>query len=208
MSDHEAYATGFNYVPDCILRYRSSYTEGWCICKRLLCVHWDHTARECMVALESSSFMREKASLWLGPQIHSACFRRSALKGCVSWARLGVNLPSWLTMPMKRHSSETLVGGFNTLTAAVLSRSAWIPVSSSRCPRNLTVVLENSHFYGLRVAPADWILSSAVSKLMLCSAWVLPKICTSSIWHTTPFNLVRILFILFWKCSGALDIPK
>ena len=109
---------------------------------------------------------------------------------------------------MKRHSSDTSVRDFNYLTAAVLSGFAQIPVSSNRCPRNLILVLDNSHFCGLRTAPPDWVLSSAASKLMSCSAWVLPKISLSSMWHTTPFDPVRILFILSWKCSGALDILK
>ena len=201
MSDHEAQATGFHCVPDCC-KSTTSTPRNDVSANTFVCALGSYRAS--LVALESSSLTGEiqKASLWLDPQIYFQLVSTGVPSRAV------LVLHSWSTMPMKHHSSGTFVGGINYLTAAVLSGFAQIPVSSNRCPRNLILISDNSHFCGLRAAPPYWILSNAASKLMSCSAWVLPKISLSSMWHTTPFDPVRILFILSWKCSGALDILK
>ena len=200
MSNHEAQATGFHCVPDC-RKSTTSTPKDDVSANTFVCALGSYRAS--LVALESSSLTGEirKASLWLDPQIYSACFHRSVLKGCVSFAQLVDHAHE---ASQFRHFCRR----FQLSDSCCLVGFAQIPVSSNRCPRNSIFVSDNSHFCGLRTALPDWVLSSAASKLMSCSAWVLPKISLSSMWHTTPFDPVRILFILSWKCSGALDIPK
>lgn len=60
------------------------------------------------------------------------------------------NLPSWLSMPMKHPSLDTLVGGFISVIAEVLSGSALIPSSSMMWPRNFGWLLLKTHFAGLQ----------------------------------------------------------
>ena len=48
----------------------------------------------------------------------------------------------------------------------------------------------------------------ATFSLESCSSLLLPKIRTSSIKQSTPSSPASIVHILFWKCSGALKIPK
>ena len=62
--------------------------------------------------------------------------------------------------------------------------------------------------WGLRVRPAAWIFVKAAFKRLSCSCWVWTKMSTSSMWHSAPSWPARIWFILRWKCSGALLIPK
>ena len=105
----------------------------------------------------------------------------SSRSGCVSSASLGVNFPSWFTIPMNLRSAETDVGGCIFVIAAVLSGSAWIPLESMTCPRNLRLSLLNSHFCAFRVPPASSIRVRTATRRASCSAWSLPNTRMSSI---------------------------
>ena len=83
-----------------------------------------------------------------------------------------------------------------------------MPLLLMTCPRNVTCLLLNSHLSALRITPAFWIRSSAVLSLSSCSFWSCPKIRTSSMRQRTPLSPSSMALILFWKCSGALEIPN
>ena len=102
----------------------------------------------------------------------------------------------------------TVVGACISRIALVLSGSAQIPVSLITCPRNLTLVFPNSHFCAFKVTPAACMHFNTASSQASCSALVLPNTRTSSIWQTTASRQVRMRDILFWKCSGALEMPN
>lgn len=111
-------------------------------------------------------------------------------------------------MPKNLRSSGTDVGAFISRMAAVLSGSARIPSWSMWWPRNLRLVLLNSHFSGLRVTPAAAILSSAANRRWSCSSLSRPNTRTSLIRQSTQSRPWRMEFIRLWKSFGALDIPK
>ena len=121
-----------------------------------------------------------------------------------SW---GANLPIWFTMPRNRCNSVTFSGAVNLDIAATFEGSAWIPPSSTMKPRNLVLVIDNSHlsFNGM---PLRWILSITSSTRWSCSSLVVAWISTSSMWQITPGTPSRILFIVRWKMSGAELIPS
>ena len=99
----------------------------------------------------------------------------------MSSARFEDNFPSWLTIPMNRLNSGTLVGAAIFSIAMVFSGSTLITSSSMRCPRNLSLVFWNSHFAGFSVAPADWMRRSTWLSRSVCSFSSRPKTSTSSI---------------------------
>ena len=68
-------------------------------------------------------------------------------------ANLGMNFPSWFTIPLNLCNSVIFCGAGNLEIAFVFSGSALIPSESTICPRNLIDFFENSHL-SLRVSPA------------------------------------------------------
>ena len=93
--------------------------------------------------------------------------------------------------------------------AFVLSGSALTPVQLMMCPRNLTVVLFNSHLLGLSVTWA-WADSSRFSTLVShsrCSRSSFPNTSMSSIWQTAP-SRPKMWFTCLSNISGALKIPN
>ena len=121
----------------------------------------------------------------------------------------GLNFPNWFTIiPKTLLSSEVEVGVSIRLIASVFSGSARTPSLSMMCPKNLTVVLPNSHLDWLRVTCTDVNRFSTLLRRSSCSLWFFPKTRMSSIRHTTPSRPSRMRFILFRKISGALDMPN
>ena len=102
-----------------------------------------------MVSFASSCLTAKKACDWAGPHVQVLDRLSSVQRGWVNSAKLGVNFPSWLTMPINLLSSGTNVGGLIFVMASVFSGSARIPLLSMIWPINLRV---NSHFSGLSVA--------------------------------------------------------
>ena len=181
--EREAYATGFQ--SESVFWSRTA-PRPYADASAEISDSFSGSYRVRTVGWESSSFTWAKACSWLGPQMHVFPLLSSSCSGSVSVARFGENFPSWLTIPINLRSSGTFSGGFIRRMAEVLSGSARMPLPSMMCPRNFSSVRENSHFSGLRVAPADSIhLRTALIRLS-CSSWSLPKTRTSSIWHTKP----------------------
>ena len=144
----------------------------------------------------------------LGPQTKAFVLLSSCLSGWVSSARLGMYLLDWFKIPRNLHSSCISVGFALCFTADTLLGSGRIPSFPTSWPRNLTLALENSHFWQLDVTFSSWSLSKTASSLSSYSAWLPPYTTVSSIWHSTQGRPSRILCILFWKCSGAEEIPN
>ena len=148
------------------------------------------------VGLVSSVFTLVKACSCSGPHSHVERELRSCRRGCVSSTRLWENFPNWFVMPMKRRSSEVLVGAFISTIVDIFSGSALIPFSSMMCPKNFSCFFLNSHLSGLRVAPADWIRLSTPVSHSSCSLSSRPNI-RISMRHRTPLRPERIVLILF-----------
>lgn len=89
------------------------------------------------VWLVSSSFTWWKYCSWSGPYNHVRFLLSRPLRGCVSSAKFGKNLPCWFTIPKNLIISGTLEGAFISLMTAVLSGSAPTPCLSTMWPRNL-----------------------------------------------------------------------
>ena len=53
-----------------------------------------------VIGLLSSAFTCKKVSSWWCPQNHTLSLWRSSLNGWVNWARLGMNLPSWICVTL------------------------------------------------------------------------------------------------------------
>ena len=90
------------------------------------------------------------------------------------------------------------------LTAAVLAGSARMPSLSTMWPKNFTCSLLNSHLLALSVTPAASKWLSDVGHVLLVRLQIQGR-------HpcdTTPGRPSRILDILLWDSSGALEIPK
>ena len=111
-------------------------------------------------------------------------------------AMFGENLPSWFTIPRNLRSSETDFGVSICFMAAVLLGSAVMPLSSLTCPRNIRLVLQNSHFLLLSVKPAEERRFSTAWSRLLCSCLVVPKMRMSSIMQSTPGKPSRSEYIL------------
>ena len=152
--------------------------------------------------------MFENALSCSSPQSHVDFLVSSCLSGWVSSARFWENFPSWFVIPIKRRRSEIFVGGFISTIADTLSGSALIPFLSMRCPKNFNCFCLNLHLFRFSVTPAEWILCNAFIYRSSCSVSSFPNIKMSSIRHNTPSRPERIAVILFWKCSGALEIPN
>ena len=67
---------------------------------------------------------------------------------------------------------------------------------------------EKTHFSLFSVTPASRSFCKTLRRRLPCSSWSTPKTSISSIMHTTPSVPSRIRDILFWKCSGADEIPN
>ena len=83
-----------------------------------------------MVGFDNSSFSSVNALDWDGPHVQTLDLHKSSQSGCVISARLGMNFPSWLAIPMNLLSSDTEVGALIFLIASVFSGSALIPSAS------------------------------------------------------------------------------
>ena len=156
----------------------------------------------------SSSLMAWNESSWLGPQIQEFLLLTRSIRGWVNSVILCVNLANWLIMPMKYLNSEIFVGACILTIAAIFSRSGLMLSLSIKWPRNLAFLLQKMHFTGFSVTPTFSSLHKTAYNLVSCSLWSLPNINTSSIEQSTPSNPQRIFDIRFWKCSGAVEIPK
>ena len=109
---------------------------------------------------------------------------------------------------MKRRNSAIFWGGFIWRRAVVLAGCARTPSLLMICPRNLSRSFANSLVWVISVTTAASVHSSAAISRASCSSLVCPNTSTLSIRHRTPSSPWRILDILFWNSSGALDIPK
>ena len=152
--------------------------------------------------------MFENALSCSGPQSHVDFLVRSCLSGWVSSARIWENFPSWFIIPIKRRRSEIFVGSFISMMADTLSWYALIPFSSMRCPRNYNCFCLNSHLFRFSVTPDEWILCNTFINRSSCSVSSFTNIRMSSIRHNAPSRPEQIAVILFWKCSGALEISQ
>ena len=99
------------------------------------------------VGLVSSVLTLLNAWSWVWLHIQEFCVRSSSRRGWVNSSKLGKNFPNWFIIPMKRLSSETLLGGFIFKIAEVLSGSARIPLPSMTCPKNLMDGFPNWHLF-------------------------------------------------------------
>ena len=69
-------------------------------------------------------------------------------------------------------------------------------------------VFQNSHFSMFSVAPASLMRFSTAKRRTPCCVFVLPKLRTSSIWHTIHSRLAKIPLFHLWKCSSVLENPN
>ena len=128
------------------------------------------------VGVVHSSFLTlSMAFCWAVSHVHITSFRSNSLSGLVKEVKLGANLPIWFTMPINRCNSVTFCGAGNLDIAATFEGSALIPPSSIMKPRNLVLVLENSHLF-FSVMPLRLIRSITSSTRWSCSSLVVPCI--------------------------------
>ena len=107
-----------------------------------------------MVGHASSALIFLKTPAWAGPHNHALLLHISSRRVCEISAILGVNLPSWLIMPMNLRDSMIDLGVFISKTAEVLLGSADTPYALMIWPRNVRDCLLNSHLSGFSVNPA------------------------------------------------------
>ena len=95
------------------------------------------------VGLENSSFTFLNASSRADPHNHAFLGLRSSRRGCEHSARLGLNFPIWLTMPMNLLSSSRFFGASSM--ALVFSGSDDIPSFPTTWLEKVSDSLLNSH---------------------------------------------------------------
>ena len=110
-----------------------------------------------MVGFASSALISLKAPAWAGPHTHALLLLKSSHWGWEISAILGVNFPSWLTMPMNLRNSVIDLGVFISKTTEVLLGSADTPCASMIWPRNVRDYFLNSHLSEFSVNPAAWM---------------------------------------------------
>ena len=91
---------------------------------------------------------------------------------------------------------HTHVGSLMLLIAATFSGSDCIPCFVRICPRNFTRLWWNSHFVLFKVSPASCSLFNTAQNHLSCFCWFLPETKISSMRHTTPSILFRMVDIL------------
>ena len=155
-----------------------------------------------------SAFSCWKASCWAVSHTHALSFLSKSLKGFVFSARFGQNFIRWLTKPKKRLRSAMFWGSAMSVIALTLEGSFLIPSLSMIWPKYCNLDWENKHFSRLSVSFLSTSLSRTCLSRLSCSAWSLPMIRISSMRHLTPSIPESSLSILFWKYSGAEDMPK
>ena len=128
-----------------------------------------------MLGVVRSLLRLVKSLSCVGVQSQAFFALNSSCHGLDNSAMFGENLPSWFTIPRNLWSSETDFGVSICCMAAGLLGSAVMPLRSMTCPRNVRLVLQNSHFLLLSVMPAeDRRFGTAWSRL-LCLIWLCQK---------------------------------
>lgn len=146
------------------------------------------------------------------------CSRKNMQEACIAYAISG--LCSWKEETYVRgcwcHGDRALFE-FNSLTQGwatfythifTLPGSGLTSSAERLCPRNIILLLANSHLSLFKVRPSSRNLLNTWCSLVSCSIWSFPCTKMSSAWHTMPLQPSRICVILRWKYSGAEDIPN
>ena len=120
-----------------------------------------------VVDFVSSSLISWNALSYCGPHSQNFLVLRSSLRGWDISAMLGVNFPSWFTIPKNRLKSVTDVGVSILLMDSVLSGSARMPWLSIMWPKR--------HIFqtGWQMSLTAWIFLTKefARSRYLCLAW-------------------------------------
>src|SRR4051812_3537157 len=101
----------------------------------------------------------------------------------------------------KLRISPTFLGASHSVTAVTLFGSTAIPSPDTTCPRNPTVLSQNSHLLNLAYSLCSLSFSIIILRCFSCSASSLEYISMSSINTTTNLSM-------FMKYAGAFVSPK